>query len=88
MTSALSALTILTYIFKSSLSPNEKNNKPTTGSQLSGNGHFYDTFSVHQVPHTNVRAAIVTKTTTVFREADDLNIATAHDKQYVTWGCR
>ena len=64
----------------------KKNNKPTTGSQLSGNGHFYDTISVHQVPHTNVRAAIVTKTTTVFREADDLNIATAHDKQYVTWG--
>lgn len=65
----------------------KKNSKPTTGSQLSGNGHFYDTFSVHQVPHTNVRAAIVTKTTTVFREANDLYINTTHDgKQYVTWG--
>lgn len=65
----------------------KKNNKPTTGSKPSANGHFFDSFSVHQVPHTNVRAAIVTKTTTVFREADDLNIATTHDgKQYVTWG--
>lgn len=50
-------------------------------------GRFFDSFSVHQVPHTNVRAAIVTKTNTVFREANDLNINTTHDgKQYVTWG--
>lgn len=46
-----------------------------------------DSFSVHQVPRTNVRAAIVSKTNTVFRETNALNINTTPDgKQYVTWG--
>ena len=48
---------------------------------------YIDSFSVHSVPQTNVRAAIVTKTNTVFREANHLNIATVPDgRQYVTWG--
>ncbi|WP_304685670.1 hypothetical protein [Muribaculum intestinale] len=48
---------------------------------------YIDSFSVHSVPQTNVRAAIVTKTNTVFREANNLNIATVPDgRQYVTWG--
>lgn len=50
-------------------------------------GGFFDTFSVHDVPRTNVRAAIVTKTGTVFREADEFNIVRTHDgKEYVSWG--
>lgn len=53
--------------------------KPGTG--------FFDTLSVHDVPRTNVRAAIVTKTNTVFREADEFNIVRTHDgKEYVSWG--
>lgn len=56
-------------------------------SPLAPTGAFYDTFSVHQVPRANVRAAIVTKTNTVFREANNLNINVTPDgKRYVTWG--
>lgn len=65
----------------------KKANKPVRRTEQYRHGGFFDTFSVHQVPQTNVRAAIVTKTSTVFREANDLSIATTHDgKQYVTWG--
>lgn len=65
----------------------KKTNKPARKPEFYPSSGFFDSFSVHQVPQTNVRAAIVTKTTTVFREANDLNIATTHDgTQYVTWG--
>lgn len=65
----------------------KKANKPTRKPEFYPSSGFFDSFSVHHVPQTNVRAAIVTKTTTVFREANDLNIATTHDgTQYVTWG--
>lgn len=65
----------------------KKANKPARKPEFYPSSGFFDSFSVHQVPQTNVRAAIVTKTTTVFREANDLNIATTHDgTQYVTWG--
>ena len=46
-----------------------------------------DSFSVHMVPRTNVRAAIVTKTNDVFREDDRFNITrTPNDIEYVAWG--
>lgn len=47
-----------------------------------------DIFSVHNIPRTNARAAIVTKTTDVFRESNELSVATTLDgkHQYVTWG--
>lgn len=65
----------------------KKANKPARKPEFYPSSGFFDSFSVHHVPQTNVRAAIVTKTTTVFREANDLNIATTHDgTQYVTWG--
>lgn len=65
----------------------KKANKSARKPEFYPSSGFFDSFSVHQVPQTNVRAAIVTKTTTVFREANDLNIATTHDgTQYVTWG--
>lgn len=46
-----------------------------------------DIFSVHNVPHTNVRAAIIAKTSNVFRESSDLNVMTTPDgKRFVPWG--
>lgn len=65
----------------------KKGSKPTVTPTAYPPHTALDIFSVHQVPRTNVRAAIVTKTNTVFREANDLNINTTPDgKQYVTWG--
>ena len=40
---------------------------PSTGEVYRAQ-EFYDSLSVHRVPRTNVSAAIVTKTTSVFRE--------------------
>ncbi len=49
--------------------------------------YSFDTLSVHHVPRTNVRAAIVTATATVFRDADNCNITRTPDGiEYVTWG--
>lgn len=43
--------------------------------------------SVHSIPMTKARAAIVTKTSDVFREAAELTTARTPDgKEYVTWG--
>ncbi|WP_300132660.1 hypothetical protein [Duncaniella sp.] len=65
----------------------KKANKQKPKQEHYSPGNFFDTFSVHNVPQTNVRAAIVTKTTTVFRESSDLNITKTHDGiEYVTWG--
>lgn len=48
---------------------------------------FYDSLSVHRVPRTNVSAAIVTKTTSVFRESNTLiTNRTPDGTEYVTWG--
>ena len=49
--------------------------------------YSFDTLSVHHVPRTNVRAAIVTSTAAVFRDADNCNITRTPDGiEYVTWG--
>lgn len=46
-----------------------------------------DIFSVHDVPRTNVRAAIIAKTSNVFRESSDLNtMTTPNGKEFVAWG--
>lgn len=45
-----------------------------------------ETFSVHDIPMTNARAAIVTKTANVFRESDNLTTRTINGKEYVAWG--
>lgn len=48
---------------------------------------FIDSFSVHDVPRTNARAAIITKTSTVFRETNDLTPDITPDgKKYIPWG--
>lgn len=48
---------------------------------------FTDSFSVHQVPRTNVRAAIITKTDTVFRESGNILPTQTPDKiEYMPWG--
>ncbi len=45
-----------------------------------------DTFSIHDIPMTNARAAIVTKTAEVFRESDNLPVRNIDGKEYVAWG--
>lgn len=48
---------------------------------------FYDTFSVHDVPRTNVRAAIVTRTESVFRESGRILPTLTPDQiEYMPWG--
>lgn len=47
---------------------------------------FIDTFSIHDIPMTNARAAIVTKTASVFREDGNLPTRCLNGKDYVAWG--
>ena len=59
---------------------------PSTG-EVYRAPEFYDSLSVHRVPRTNVSAAIVTKTTSVFRESNTLiTNRTPDGTEYVTWG--
>lgn len=45
-----------------------------------------DTFSVHDIPMTNARAAIVTKTADVYRESGNPTTRSIKGKEYVAWG--
>lgn len=46
-----------------------------------------DTLSIHHIPMTNARAAIVTQTSSVFRESTSISTAkTAGGTEYVMWG--
>lgn len=47
-----------------------------------------DILSVHDIPRANARAAIVTKTSEVFRESSDPPLRTFNGKEYVAWGSR
>lgn len=47
---------------------------------------FIDSFSIHDVPMTNTRAAIVTKTDNVFREQENICTSRVNGVEYVTWG--
>lgn len=63
--------------------------EPATTNIVNPQSESFFPLSVHRVPRTNVRAAIVTKTETVFRETGDLDVATTPTKeayQYVAWG--
>lgn len=74
MMSVLSASMILKFSSKINLSPmSKKINTASASPEVYRGRTFYDTLSVHRVPHTNVSAAIVTKTTTVFRESNTID---------------
>lgn len=45
-----------------------------------------DIFEVVNIPMTNARAAIVTKTSEVFRESRDFTTRTINGKEYIPWG--
>lgn len=45
-----------------------------------------DVFSIHDIPMTNARAAIVTKTASVFREDGNMPLRCLNGKEYVAWG--
>lgn len=45
-----------------------------------------DYFSIHDIPMTNARAAIVTKTAEVFRESGNPTTRNINGKEYVAWG--
>lgn len=47
---------------------------------------FLDYFSVHTIPNANARAAIVTKTSEVFREQEHPELRTFNGHEYVPWG--
>lgn len=64
----------------------KKINKQVCAPDISSGLDFLDSISVHHVPRTNVRAAIVTQTSTVFRETNTLNTNTVDGKEYVCWG--
>jgi hypothetical protein len=65
----------------------KKTNTASVSHEVYRGRTFYDTLSVHRVPHTNVSAAIVTKTTTVFRESNTIDTNRTPDgKEYVVWG--
>lgn len=88
MMSALSASMILKFSSKINLSPmSKKTNTASVSPEVYRGRTFYDTLSVHRVPHTNVSAAIVTKPTTVFRESNTIDTNRTPDgKEYVVWG--
>ncbi|WP_303743637.1 hypothetical protein [uncultured Muribaculum sp.] len=48
--------------------------------------NYIDTLSIHDIPLLNARAAIVTKTSSVFRENDNLTTRCINGKEYVAWG--
>lgn len=52
------------------------------------NNEFIDIFSVHDIPGTNARAAIVSKTSEVFRESEHPEIRTFNGYSYIPWGAR
>lgn len=48
-----------------------------------------DTLSIHDIPMQNARVAIVTKTSEVFRENNDLRLCRINDRlEYVAWGAK
>lgn len=47
---------------------------------------FIDSLSIHDIPNTKARAAIVTRTSEVFRESENLPLRTINGKEYVAWG--